>query len=185
MLKYVCFLVLLFSAANVFSQSKSQVADRHIKSSIVKTTDNRKGNSFKTVLTRYDKYGNSIEVVEYNEDSVIVKWEKAEYTKRGDELWRIVLDKNGNQTNKTVYSYDKWNNLISEFKYGTTNDLVEKTEYKYDKFNDKTEEIVYSKDGKLITKTTYEYDKLGMISAKKIYNSDNKIIYKREYTYVY
>lgn len=185
MYKYYYTITALLFATNIFAQSKTQITDRHIKTIVYKTIDTRKGNSTKTTLARYDKKGNTVELIEYSEDSVITKWEKSAYTKQGDELWQQVLDKDGKQLSKAVYNYDGFDNVTEELNYDANNTLSEKTTYTYDKFNDKTAEEVYDKDGKLKQRTAYTYESKGMLKSKVIYNADGKIIYSRNYKYEY
>ena len=98
---FISSLLLLFN--NSFAQSKNQIAERNIKSISQHIVDERKENkSEKTTFARYDKHGNDIELIEYNEDSTISKWEKHTYNKNGDETFYQDLDKKGKQKKKII-----------------------------------------------------------------------------------
>ncbi len=169
-----------------FAQSKNQIAERNIKSITQHIVDERKENkSEKTTLARYDKHGNDIELIEYNEDSTISKWEKHTFNKNDDETFFQELDKKGKQKKKVVSVFDVFGNKTEELTYNSEDSLTEKSVFAYNNFNDKISETVYDKDGKLKTKAVYEYESKGMIKSKVIYNAENKIIYTRTYKYEY
>ena len=177
---------LLFLWNISFAQSKNQIAERNIKSITQRIVDERKEDkTVKSTFARYDKHGNAVELIEYNEDSTIAKWEKHTFNKNDDETFYQELDKKGKQRKKVVSIFDAFGNKTEELSYNAEDSLIEKSVFVYNNFNDKISEIVYDKEGKLKTKAVYEYESKGMIRSKIIYNAENKIIYTRTYKYEY
>lgn len=183
-ISFVCFFILIYHSS--FAQRKNQVAERHIKIITQHIIDNRKEiKSEKLTFTRYDKKGNVIEQMEFNEDSTISKWEKYNFNKNGDQIFFQELDQKGKQKRKIIDVYDAFGNNTEARTYNSQDSLTEKSIYTYNNFNDKISETIYDKDDKLKSKEVYEYESKGMIKSKMVYNADNKIIYTRTYKYDY
>jgi hypothetical protein len=182
----VLFCLFMFSLNALFAQSKSQISDRNIKSITQHITDERKDDKTeKTTVTRYDKHGNEMEQIEYNDDSTIAKWEKRLFNKKNEETFFQELDKKGRQKKKVVSSFDAFGNKIEELTYNPDDSLTERSVFVFNNFNEKISESVYDKNGKLKTRAVYEYESKGMIKSKTIYNAENAVIYKRTYKYEY
>lgn len=182
------FIILTFCLIinQAFAQKKNQIADRNIKYMTQHTVDNRRDNkSEKTIFSRYDKDGNVIEQIEYNEDSSIAKWEKYSFYKNGEENLLLELDPNGKQKKKVIGTFDSFGNKIEEMTFNAEDSLIEKTVYSFNNFNEKVAETTYDKNGKIKTKAVFEYESKGMLKSKTVYNAENAVIYLRTYKYGY
>ncbi len=84
---------------------------------------------FKTSESKFDKDGNEIEVIEYEE---------------------------GKFSEKHEYTYDEKGNKITDFKT-KADGKKERIEYKYDENNLRTEKLEYSEKGRLKSRKTYIY----------------------------
>lgn len=178
----------LFSFLSVacFSQGTNQIADRKIKSITQHTVDERKENkNVRTNFISYDKKGNVLKAIEYNEDSVITKWEEYTYNKRNDVTLFRELDASGKQIKKVVTIYNSFGYKIEEKLFNACDLITERSVFTYNNFNDKVSETVYDQNEKLKSKSVYEYELKGMIKRKVIYSPENKLIYERTYNYVY
>lgn len=179
-------ITLFFIISQTFAQKKNQIAERNIKYMTQHTVDNRKDNkSEKTIFSRYDKDGNVIEQIEYNEDSSITKWEKHSFYKNGEENLFLELDAVGKQKKKVIGIFDAFGNKSEEVIYNANDSLIEKTVFEYNNFNDKVAETVYDKNGEMKTKAVFEYESKGMLKSKILSNAENVVIYERTYKYGY
>jgi len=186
-MKELFFVSLLFFGLSVsYAQTRNQLADRKIKTLTQQIADKRKeGRQSRTIFSRYDKRGNTIEYIEYLEDSTIAKWEKFSFNKKGDEVFYQELDKKGRQRKKTISVFDSFGNKTEEKIYNAQDSLIEHIFYTFNNFNIKTKEENFDGEGKMKTKAIYRHDRKGMIVEKIIYNAADEVIYTRTYKYEY
>ena len=98
-----CLLVWVLPGA---AQSRHDVAERNIKTCIERReVIKKKSVREQTTFTRYDKAGNPVETIEYDRDSVAVKWEKNEFNKNGDATLTLQLDSAGQVQRRIATEY--------------------------------------------------------------------------------
>ncbi len=210
--KILCLLIIGLSVHFASAQTKREIADRKIKSVLIKWDDTRNDSTGKkSELTKYDRRGNPIEVIEKDKTGKIVKWEKASFDKHGNKtsseqlnpsgktikITIIKYDRKGNEINneridsvgrpikKIETTYDKWGNVIEKKETNASGEITDWEKSAYNNVNDKVSEISLDKNGKELKKAVYEYDSKGMLKSKKIYDDKEALIYSREYTYEY
>jgi hypothetical protein len=181
------FLLLLTSFFHfAYTQSRTQIADRKIKSLIQQIHDERRNVSQdKLIESKFDKKGNVVELIEYSQDKTILKWEKHTYNNKNQETGTQILDAQGKQISRIEIVFDKLGTKTLELFYLANDSLDEKNVFEYNAFSDKIAEINYDGKGIIKSKTIYAYDNKGLIKQKTILNADNKVIYSRIYTYEY
>lgn len=180
------YILLLFwvtlASSSIHAQSRRDISQRRIQSTVVTTRDSRKANKERIVTTTYYKNGAPKEVKEYF-DGNFVTLEIFTYNKKGDITKAVTLDSLGNAVKKTINLYNKFNDISEEVEY--ENDLVvRQTYYDYDKNRNKITETIY--ENKQITKrTTYRYDLKNMLIERTTTDAQGNILYHRTYQYTY
>ncbi len=159
------------------------------------TKDGKKHLLTKNINT-FDKYGNVISTEIFDADDNLCYKDTFKYDLKGNLISSI-----DRLNNETLYSYDSYNNLLSEetkdvkkiYKYDLNNNKIEETEI-YSNGLNYTKKIEYDEFSNLISETDifgnitkYEYDSLSRL-IKAIYpaiqDEDGKMtfsIYKYEY----
>ena len=176
----------LICAVQVNAQSRHDVAERNIKSCIERREIvKKKSVRERTTFTRYDKDGNTIELIEFDRDSVAVKWEKRAFNKNGDETLVEQLDSAGQVQRRIITEYERHGKPILRTRYNAAGEVSSRTETDYNTFGDKILETDFGRDGKMKEKTVYEYDAKGMLTSRKNYNSEGKLTETVRYEYEY
>jgi hypothetical protein len=178
-------LLVLFSFP-LFSQSRSKISDRKIKSIFTSTFDVRKGDTtLKKNLSKYDHRGNVIESIDYDVQGNIKDHEQFRYNHHGDEVMYIQLSSNQKVIKKIETFYNKWYNLLQKVTYDATGIISETMEATYNASNDPVAEITRNGNGRIIRHTIYTYDNKSMLISKKIYRENNILIYSKDYSIEY
>ncbi len=150
--------ILLFLGLSLvsFSQSKKQVKEHKIKTTIVVTIENGKTiNENKTV---FDAKGHELEVTDYTKEGNLKAVHKYAYNSEGDE--------------------------IEDAQYDANNKLTEKKTTKYNSKNDKVEENYFDASGKLTKKHLFVYDGKNLKTERKTTDTDGKIVSVKKYNYL-
>jgi hypothetical protein len=182
---FLALLLLAFGFAAT-AQTKKEIADRQLKSITTVTFDSRKGDTtHRKNISRYDKHGNVIESIDYDNAGAIKEWEQFQFNKHDDEILYQKLSADGKVVKKTTTEYNKWNNATEKISTDADGALTDKTTFAYNVSNDLTEETQLDPSGRITRKTVYEYDNKGMLLSRKIYNEKGELIYSREFTNEY
>ena len=122
----------------------------------------------------YDKSGNTIKEIDYDENDNIKTITEYIYDKKTNNVIKeIVYDENNQLDYYTTYTYDiNTNNVIEECLYNNKNILEEKTEYNPITENEKFY-YEYDENGKLLTKRIYD-DISGYEIERQLYNGNSK-----------
>jgi hypothetical protein len=130
-------------------------------------------------VTSYDKVGNEIEVVSYENKTSTYKttyWRKnGELFYKGQSLIvreqsaqipenEKILPRDTSFDSKVLIKYDVTGNLIEKRIYGNNGIFNNRRIYEYDKKRNKLKEVVFTGDGELYNDSTkYTYDSKGMV----------------------
>lgn len=167
------------------AQSQRQLAERNVRTTAVRTVDERKGErTVRVVSTTYDRRGNITEVVERDESGRIMKWEKHAFDRKGHEVLVALVDSVGVEIQRTENTWDRWGNQTGS----TTSEgghISERTATTYDKYGDKQQELVTDGEGRQVRRTTYAYEGKGLIIRRTVYDAKDHVVYDRSYTYTY
>jgi hypothetical protein len=167
-----------FSA--VIGQSRSEISSRKIKTIYSESYDYRKSPaSLKRTLTRYNRSGRPLEIIELDQDSVLLSREIFGYDARGNEILHETRDKNDSIRDKTTTVFDKWGNPLTRTEYERKERKYIHTSYKYNADNDKVEEIERDEAGRIIRTVHFLYDKRGMLIERTVKNDKGENLQKR------
>lgn len=133
-----------------------------IVSQPVRNNYNREG--FFTQNTYYDTLGNPVIIVSYTYD----KKNRLVKDIRTHEPYSELLS-------QTVYNYDKKGNTITAEMFGIADSLETRTVYRFDKSNDLRQVTIYDEAGKEVATTKYEYNNVGMRSLATFTEGENGI----------
>jgi hypothetical protein len=116
-----------------------------------------KGDLERTTISKYDKRGNKIEYVQYNNDSSVYISFKQTFDEKG--------------------------NLVEDILAYTLIELDRKRIYKYDDKGIRIESTNYNAKGRAESKTIYKYDDRGNLSQLETYLPNGRLRDKHEWIY--
>lgn len=196
--------LLIVSAFTLFSfalgaQSRKQIKELKIKSMTETTViykDGKESASYKSEYKTFDKEGNTLVAIEYNQDGTVRRKETSKYTGKDktEEITENGPDKDKEADNdndgpkkykRVTWKYNEKGDKTEELEYDAAGNLVKKTTYSYNKNGDRTFEVVYDGAGKMLKKTVYGYDAKGLRTEKKIYGPGEVLLKHVKYTYTY
>lgn len=161
--KLPCILLLfmLLFTLPLLAQKKKEIKKLHIKS--IKSTINKVVNGKEITLNdsyeRYNKNGNKIEEIIYDNNGLFIKKRATEYNADDEPVLETEFDSKGNVTEKTVINYNA--------------------------NGEKTSETVSDGNGKLHHKSIYVYDKNGLKTERKSNNATGGFISVKKFIYEY
>ncbi|MCX6310437.1 MAG: hypothetical protein NT084_02255 [Bacteroidetes bacterium] len=192
--------ILLFSIAITFSntiaaQSKKQIKELKIKSATENITiykDGKETVTYKSDYSIFDKDGNSVSEIEYNQDGTIKKKQTTTYVGK-DKTQEITEHPNDvdndnsppKKYKKTTWKYNSNGDKTEEVEYDGSGAIVKKTTYAYDSNGNKAFEMEYDSAGKMTQKSAYSYDLKGLKTEKKVYGPGDVLLKYIKYTYTY
>lgn len=149
LLIFILFFLNILSSA-VFAQNKKEVKKLKIKSTTIVVTEyaDSKEKSRTDSYQKFDKSGNVIEELEYNNDGTFKKREAHKFNKDNDVIEEIIYDEKGNIKSKKTIEYNVNKDKKVENEYDVTGKLVAKTQYGYTPNGFKSYEITTDDKGK-------------------------------------
>mgnify|MGYP005857073581 CR=1 FL=1 len=147
---------------------------------IEKSSFDSKGILYAKRIYTYNKYGNKISEIKYNDKNDIESKEVIEYDGR-NKISKTEYGSNGKIKNKMLYEYDKDGNRIKYSRYNSNGELVYKSLSKFDKNGNKIEYLNYGSDGKLKNKNSLIYDRKDSLIEKIYFNYESKETQKNKY----
>lgn len=193
--RFMLMLVLFFSAASLSAQSHKQIKELKIKTMTETTVlykDGKESSTYKSEYKTFDKEGNTLVSIEYNEDGTVRHKETAKYA--GKEKVEEVTE-NGpgkdedadgpKKYKKVIWKYNSKGDKTEELEYDASGNLAKKTTYVYNNKGDRTYEMVYDGAGKQLKKTVYGYDSKGLRTEKKVYGYGDVLQKHVKYNYTY
>lgn len=145
--------------------------------------------SFVSQIERYDKNGEWVEKIDYQENGEIKKHEKRSYHNR------LLIDESVDRpqekewTEKTpsydrrIYVYNKKRQLIEDRDVSRKENIKQRREYLYNKYGDVIERKVFDKTNELRYTDFYSYDKKGFRTKRKRVSANGKTLEIRTYAY--
>lgn len=177
--------LLIILCLHAVSQENRQIRSRQISQLTTRTEQLQKGiREVSFITTQYDTKGRETEVKEFNADSTCIRMETFRYNRKGREIFREITDSLTHKHIQTLSTYDKWNR-ITEKVLSENNIVQERTVYSYNTFDDKIEEKVVDGAGNLKKISRFEYDSRSMLTRKTTTNSQGEIVYDKVYRYQY
>ena len=171
MKKLFTILTVLLTITQVFAQSKEDAA-RIAKNKIKSATQSKyeylygklqpQGKKVQTV--KYDKKGNMIEQVDYNERGTIENKQTMKYDSKGTVIELIVYNTDGTVAYKVIQkpTYDSTGtNLIQTEVYRQDSSYAGKSVYVYDAKGNMIEDGIFD-DKALLQRNTHEYNDKGL-----------------------
>lgn len=128
------------------------------------------------------KFGIKVQIENVQEGKITYKSEQSVYDSNGNEIEWIKYNKDGTIKKKRTYKYDKKNNLIEEQEFDG-NQLTRKVIYSYNNFDEKISEITYDGNGQILRKEIFTYNNKGLKSEKKVYDKNDNLISTHTYQY--
>jgi antitoxin component YwqK of YwqJK toxin-antitoxin module len=89
------------------------------------------GKKYKKTTWKYDKDGDEIEQVDYDEKGNVLKKTTYAYNKNKDKLYEVVYDGKGTLIKKIAYGYDAKGLKISKTTYGPGDVVLKVVKYTY------------------------------------------------------
>lgn len=182
----ILFAVLTLMVGHTFAQGTRQISSRKIKSIETRTLETKKGKPTLThIISTYDKKGRLIQEVKLDSSGVCVVTETNKYNRKDDLIEHVVYQ--GNSTTileKTEIQYDKFGRDTLKIEYDQ-NGLKSKTSYTYDNFDNRITETMIDANGKIVRSVSMQYDKRGMLLSRIIKNENGDVIYEKTNAYTY
>ncbi len=177
--------IILLLTSQVSAQGKKTVKKFNLKGSTVTTTTYSDGKEMTFVESnlKFDKDGNVIEEIEFNNDGTFKKKETRIYNKNGEVTQECHYDKNDLLLTKLVITYNSNNDKLSEHKTDGSGKVLSWTKYGYDTMGEKIFELELDDKGKTITKSMFTYDNNGLRKEKKVYDANEVLISVKKYSY--
>jgi hypothetical protein len=193
--RFILLFVLFISAAGLSAQSRKQIKELKIKSMTETTVlykDGKESASFKSEYKTFDKEGNTLTSIDYNQDGTVHRKVVSKYTGK-DKTEEITENGPGKDEDddapkkykKVTWKYNAKGDKTEEVEYEASGAIAKKTVFAYNTSGDRTSEIVYDAAGKVIKKTLYTYDSKGLRTEKKIYGPGDVMTKHVKYTYTY
>ena len=164
-----------------FAQSKKS-AQRY-RLSQTEVLDN-KDNKAKKTVDRFDRKGNTIETIAYDDDGKISNRETFAY-KHKQLIEHAIYGKNNKLKERHAYTYNRWGDETEDLVFDEDNKLAEKSVSFYDAHKQRTQILTYNANNQLTKKYTYTYNNKGLLAERKTYNSNDQLIATKTYTYTY
>ena len=183
--KYIFCFLLGISVCPAWAQDTKDLVSREIKTVTVKVNDKDKPKNNEWTKTTYDKKGNVLSEIQYNDAEEITKWQKFSYNSHDKITEEQKLDKSGNIEKTTYTSYNAQNQKKEEVAKDASGTVLSTIFYDYDGFGLRTSETKTDGKGNKKEKSVYEYDNKGMLVSKKIYNEKDELIYTKVLIYEY
>jgi hypothetical protein len=189
----------IFVSGFLSAQSKKKIKELKIKSSTENVTlykDGKATATYKSDYQVFDKDGNTILEMEYNQDGTVKRKETHQYVGE-NKTEEIVEHPSGGTDNgddngppkkykKTTWKYDSYGNKIEEDEYDAAGTLQGKKTYVYaPKGGHLLFEMEYDSKANLLKKTAYGYDDKDLKTEKKIYGPNDVLEKSITYTYTY
>jgi hypothetical protein len=118
----------------VTGQSKKLIREQNIKT--IKVYEERPQKNKEKLLeslTRYDRNGNIIEEIEYNNEGELKSHKKCKYDEFGNKIEEIEFDEDGQKISTTIYTYQQ--NLRTEkVEYNEKEKVKSRKTYMYEKY---------------------------------------------------
>lgn len=178
---YLATIVFMLCSFTSFAQSKKS-AQRY-RLSQTEVTDNKDSKAKKTV-DRFDRQGNTIETITYDDDGKINSRETFVYQhKQLSE--HAIYTKNDKLKERHAYTYNRWGDETEDVAFDEDNKLSEKSVSLYNANKQRTQILTYNADNQLTKKYSYTYNNKGLLAERKTYNSNDQLIATKTYTYTY
>lgn len=195
MYRFILIAVLFLSAVNLSAQSRKQIKELKVKSMTETTVlykDGKETATYKSEYKTFDKEGNTLTSIEYNQDGTMRRKESSKYAGK-DKTEEIVENGTGKAEDtdgpkkykKVTWKYNDKGDKTEEVEYDAAGTVIKRTTFAYNKNGDRTFEVVYDGTGKLVKKTVYGYDSKGLRTEKKIYGPGDVLTKHVKYTYTY
>lgn len=176
--------LILFISSISHAQSDKKVRTYAISKKTETVTEYDDGKEESTFVLQYEKYnkeGEWIEKVEYEDDGAIKKREVRKYD--GNRIVEEILDEPQKSNYDHVrYTFDK-DVLIKKEELNRDGEVKETKIYTYNKYGDLIEELKLDEDGDIDEKEVYVYDNRGLKIEKRTYNKSDELIEVKKYTY--
>lgn len=178
------------------AQSKKQIKELKIKSAtetVVLYKDGKETATYKSDYSTFDKDGNTLTEIQYNQDGSVQRKETNKYIGK-NKVEEIVEHPSGSSSDdnspakkykKTTWKYNTNGDKTEEAEYDAAGNLTKKTTFAYNAKGDKLFEMEYDGAGKMTKKIAYSYDKNGLRTEKKIYAPGDVLEKYIKYTYTY
>lgn len=135
-----------------------------------KTVSNSSNSAVSRYTYAYDQYGN---VTSYITDgSQGYSHLEVQYDKNGNEIGRVSYDEGGNKIYSREIQYDRNGNYISLTIRNASGDVYEKTQWKYDKNGNCIRSITYDENNKVTQQTEWTHDQKGNVLSKVTCDAD-------------
>lgn len=144
-------------------------------------TYDEKGSLVSKVVKGYDNKGNQVSVKSYQND-VIKETKSTTYNEFGNEIEMLETGNSDKSQTKIEFIYDGNNNLIEKNSIGSNGSLIMKNVFKYDN-NDRLIEKYAQSSNKIVTMSTYKYDSKGLLIEQE--DIDKEINHSMKYTLKY
>lgn len=195
MSRIILLFVLFISAASLSAQSRKQIKELKIKSMTETTVlykDGKESSTYKSEYKTFDKEGNTLTSIEYNQDGTVRHKEVSKYSGK-DKIEEITENGSGKSEDsdapkkykKVTWKYNDKGDKTEEVEYDAAGAVSKKTVFTYNKLGDRATEIVYDAAGKVLKKTIYGYDAKGLRTEKKVYGPGDVLTRHVKYTYTY
>ena len=142
-----------------------------------------KGEFGGVLIKIFNDDGNQIEEKNYNPDGSVNHKIIFKYDNKGLKTEKRPYNKDGNPFNYYKYSYNTFNQIISEiwFDY-SNNEIVQKKTFEYDEKGNLVTQTVYSPDN-ISAISKYNYDDLGRKFEYNYYDRNGLLKWIRKYNY--
>jgi hypothetical protein len=142
-----------------------------------------KGEFGGVLIKIFNDDGNQIEEKNYNPDGSVNHKIIFKYDNKGLKTEKRPYNKDGNPFNYYKYSYNTFNQIISEiwFDY-SNNEIVQKITFEYDEKGNLVTQTVYSPDN-ISAISKYNYDDLGRKFEYNYYDRNGLLKWIRKYNY--
>jgi hypothetical protein len=180
-------------ASSAFAQSRKQIKELKIKSETETTIlykDGKETVTYKSEYSTFDKEGNTLTQIEYNQDGSVKRKETNKYA--GKEKSEEIIEHPGSSSDndqkkykRTTWKFNSSGDKTEEVEYDAAGNVTKKTTYAYNAKGNRLFEVEYDGAGKMIKKTAYSYDNKGLRTEKKVYGPGDVLEKHVKYTYTY
>lgn len=195
MSRFILMFVLICSTATLSAQSRKQIKELKIKSMTETTVlynDGKETATYKSEYKTFDKEGNTLTSIEYNQDGSVRRKESAKYSGK-NKIEEVTENGTGKSEEddapkkykKLTWKYNEKGDKTEEVEYNAAGTVIKRTVYAYNKNGDRTTEMVFDEAGKMTKKIVYSYDSKGLRTEKKIYGPGDVLVKHIKYTYTY
>lgn len=136
-------------------------------------------------IYNYDKNGNCIESINYNQDKMVVDYGKFHYDKNGNIQDETFYDSSDNMISKYVYSTDKKGNILEQLEFNKDEELEVSHLSKYNSASLEVEHTTcfYENGNRMFTKQTFDYNSAGKITESVLYDDEKNVLGRWVYIY--